>query len=74
MIYVSDLQQLTNLWQERMHNASQSFDYKEGINECLYDLNQLINHSIDEDMTYEDFLEQEADKYLSNTDSNEAVA
>lgn len=74
MIYVSDLQQLTNLWQERMHNASQPFDYKEGINECLYDLNQLINRSIDEDMTYEDFLEQEADKYLSNADSNGAVA
>ena len=74
MIYVSDLQQLTNLWQERMHNASQPFDYIEGINECLYDLNQLINHSIDEDMTYEDFLEQEADKYLSNADSNGAVA
>lgn len=74
MITVSDIQQLINKWQERVDNPSQPFAYKNGIGECIYDLNQLILHSIQEELSYEDFLSMEADSYLSSLESHEKVA
>ena len=74
MITVSDLQNLITKWQERVNNPSQPFAYKNGIGECIYDLNQLISRSIQEELTYEDFLSMEADSYLSTMEAHEAVA
>lgn len=74
MILVSDLQQLISTWQERANNSSQPFDYKNGVGECIFDLSHLITHSIDEELDYQDFLEQEADSYLSSMDAHESVA
>ena len=69
MIYISDIQQLADKWTERMNNPTQSFDYKNTLSECIYELNQLINKALLDEMTEEDardyILSQEADSYIS---------
>ena len=75
MIYISDLQQLADEWTERLNNPAQSFEYKNALSECIYDLNQLINHSIEEELDYKEMLDSwEADNYLSSIEAHEAVA
>lgn len=78
MIYISDIQQLADKWTERMNNPTQSFDYKNAISECIYELNQLINKTLLDELTEEDarqyLLEQEADSYLSSEENYYATA
>lgn len=78
MIYISDLQQLANKWTERMNNPTQSFDYRNALSECVYELNQLINKTLLDELTEEDarqyLLEQEADSYLSSEENYYAAA
>lgn len=74
MICVSDLQGVISQWLERMGNPSQSFEYKTGINECINDLNQLIDHSLQEELDYQDMLEQEAEEYFSNIEPEDYYA
>ena len=78
MIYISDVQQLADKWTERINNPTQSFDYKNAISECIYELNQLINKTLLDEMTEEDarqyMLEQEADSYLSSEENYYATA
>jgi hypothetical protein len=78
MIYVNDVQQLADKWTERMNNPTQSFDYKTALSECIYDLNQLINKTLLDELTEEDarqyLLEQDADSYLSSEENYYAAA
>ena len=78
MIYINDVQQLADKWTERMNNPTQSFDYKNALSECIYELNQLINKTLLDEMTEEDarqyLLEQEADSYLSSEENYYAAA
>ena len=78
MIYISDVQQLADKWTERMNNPTQSFDYKNALSECIYELNQLINKTLLDELTEEDarqyLLEQEADSYLSSEENYYATA
>ena len=78
MIYVNDVQQLADKWTERMNNPTQSFDYKTALSECIYDLNQLINKTLLDELTEEDarqyLLEQDADSYLSSEENYYATA
>lgn len=74
MISVFDLQQIITKWQERADSPTQPFAYKTGISECIFEVNQLIDQSIEEELTYQDFLDQEADRYLSSVEAHEAVA
>ena len=78
MIYINDIQQLSDKWTERMNNPAQSFDYRNALSECIYDLNQLINKTLLDQMTEEDavqyMLEQEADSYLSSEENYYARA
>jgi hypothetical protein len=78
MIYISDIQQLADKWTERMNNPTQSFDYKNALSECIYELNQLINKTLLDELTEEDarqyLLEQEADSYLSSEENYYATA
>jgi len=78
MIYISDIQQLADKWTERMNNPAQSFDYRNALSECIYELNQLINHSILDELTEEDASDylhsQEADDYLSTMEAHEPAA
>ena len=78
MIYISDVQQLADKWTERMNNPTQSFDYRNALSECIYELNQLINKALLDEMTEEDardyILQQEADSYLSSEEAYYAAA
>ena len=78
MIYINDLQQLTDKWTERMNNPAQSFEYKNALSECIYDLNQLINKTLLDELTEEDardyILSQQADSYLSSEENYYAAA
>ena len=78
MIYISDVQQLADKWTERMNNPAQSFEYKNALSECIYELNQLIDRTLLDEMTEEDareyILSQEADDYLSSEENYYATA
>ena len=78
MIYISDIQQLADKWTERMNNPAQSFEYKNALSECIYELNQLIDRTLLDEMTEEDardyILSQEADDYLSSEENYYAAA
>ena len=78
MIYISDVQKLADKWTERMNNPTQSFDYQNALSECIYELNQLVNKTILDEMTEEDareyILSQEADTYLSSEETYYAAA
>jgi len=71
MISVFDLQQVITKWQERADSHTQPFAYKTGISECIFELNQLINKSIDEELSYQDFL---ATEHFSNIEPEEFYA
>ena len=78
MIYINDIQQLADKWTERMDNPAQPFDYKNALSECIYELNQLVNKTLLDEMTEEDareyILSQEADDYLSSEENYYATA
>lgn len=78
MIYINDVQQLADKWTERMNNPYQSLEYKDALSECIYELNQLINKTLLDELTEEDarqyLLEQEADSYLSSEENYYAAA
>lgn len=78
MIYINDIQQLADKWTERMNNPAQSSDYKIALSGCIYELNQLINKTLLDEMTEEDareyILSQEADDYLSSEENYYATA
>lgn len=78
MICVSDLQQLISSWQKRMGKQAHPFEYKNALSECIYDLNQLINKTLLDEMTEEDardyILSQEADSYIACEENYYATA
>ena len=75
MIYAGDLQKVISQWLERMDNPSQPFEYKTALNECIDDLNHVIEKSIEEELDYKDAIESwEADNFLASLEAHEAVA
>lgn len=74
MICVSDVQQLIQGWTERLGNPAQPAPYRDALSECVYDLNNLINRSIQEELSYQDYLEQQADEYFSNLEPEDYAA
>jgi hypothetical protein len=74
MVTLTCLQKLASRWQERLDNPNQPTAYKDALSECIYDINCLINHSIEEELSYQDYLQIEADNYLSTMEAHEEVA
>ena len=78
MIYINDLQQLICSWQGRMDSSVYPSSYKDGVMDCIYELNQLINKTLLNEMTEEDardyILSQEADAYLASEEDYYAAA
>ena len=54
MVYVSDLQGLVSVWQDRLDNYSYPSAYRDAVSECIYELNNLINKSIEEEIKAEE--------------------
>jgi hypothetical protein len=73
MIYTNDLQKLSDSWKERLSNNTQPLSYKDALSECIYELDNLICRSIEEEFSYNDFLE-EADSHYSNIEPEELYA
>lgn len=73
MIYTNDLQKLSDSWKERLSNNTQPPSYKDALSECIYELDNLICRSIEEEFSYKDFLE-EADSHYSNIEPEELYA
>lgn len=75
MITVSDIQQLIASWEERLDTSFQPSSYKDALSECIYELNQLITSSIDEELSYQEYLDSwAADDYLSTMEAHEQIA
>ena len=75
MVCISELQNLVSIWLERMNDSSQPSQYRDAVNDCIYDLNGLIDKSINEEFDAKDFLDSlNADDYLSSLEAHEAVA
>lgn len=67
MIYISDLQQLITSWQQRMTSGEQPIPYRDALNDCIYELNQLISRSLDEELSYREYIESwKADDFLDS--------
>lgn len=49
MIYESDLIGLTTSWKMRLQDDYEQ-PYKDALNDCIYELTQLINSSLDQEM------------------------
>ena len=60
MIYITDLEQLSLSWTERMTDSSQPIPYRDALNECVYELNKLINKAIEEELNYQQALAEAA--------------
>jgi len=78
MVYISDLQQLIQSWQGRVDSDVYPSSYKDGVMDCIYELNQLISKTLLDEMTEEDardyIISQEADAYLSSEENYYATA
>jgi hypothetical protein len=73
MIYTNDLQKLSDSWKERLSSNTQPSSYKDALSECIYELDNLICRSIEEEFSYKNFLE-EADSHYSNIEPEELYA
>ena len=55
MIYLSDIQNLISEWTERMDLIVYPQSYRDAISDCIYDLNNLVDDAIKEEMQAEEF-------------------
>ena len=74
MIYTKDIDELIDKWQLSLQSFKDNPDYVDCIRDCIYDLSNLVTKSINEELTYQDFLEMEADSYLASIEAHEKVA
>ena len=73
MIYISDLQELVSVWQDRLDNYFYPLAYRDAVSECIYELNNLINKSIEEEIESEDTFWSQIEKMTgSSTDERAA--
>lgn len=59
MVYESDITNLLNQWQNRTLNCSNDRGYKDGLNDCIYDLRCLIDKNFAEEALANEAFEQQ---------------
>lgn len=81
MLYESDITGLIDQWKDRAESCSIEQSYKDGINDCIYDLLSLLDKiSADESLAQESFdqtLKNDSDilnEYFSNYVNNGPAA
>ena len=87
MIQLSDVNKLLNKWNERLDYYKQfsdplSISYRDALEECVYELQRLVDDTLDEifmdnipsEEIQQYLLEQEADSYLSSSEAHEHIA
>ena len=76
MPFQSDIVSLLSQWKERALNESYSDQYRDAVNDCIYELNDIVRKRMMEEavdrMTDEDikqYLEEiDADSYISSSE------
>lgn len=76
MLYESDVRGLLQQWEARLNcpEADDAPEYRDALRDCIFDLNNLLSKSIEEELSYQDFLEMQADSYLSSEEAHEKAA
>ena len=74
MIYVTGLQRIVASWQDRLEHIAYPKDYTDALSECIYELNNFINKSIEEELDYQEMADQLAAEFFSSTEEAEDVA
>lgn len=74
MVYVSDLNQLISQWLERMGNTAYASAYRDALNDCCYDLQSLLNKSIEEELTANESFDTELKEFIDNIKKDKHVA
>jgi len=75
MVYITDLQELVSQWLDRMKDVTQPEPYRDALNECIYEVNKIIERAIDTEANCQQQLdEQWADAFLSSLQADEFVA
>lgn len=74
MIYISDLQQLLNSWMNKRDTYPFTSPYRDALCDCIYELSDFISRNIDDQLSYQDLIDSEADEYLSSMDNYYATA
>lgn len=57
MLYESDINKLLSNWEASLKSHTE--DYRIAIRDCIYDLRCLMNKQHDEEMLYEEVVEQQ---------------
>ena len=74
MIYPSDLQKLISEWQERADSMSPSSDSQITLQECIYELNELINDILSQEVEYQEMHDEWMADFFGNNEEAEDVA
>lgn len=82
MVHSTNINDLLHAWQNKLQNNHLSSEYKDALNDCLYDLQEVLKYSWQEEFldslpseeAEQYLLEQEADNYLSTIEAHENIA
>lgn len=82
MAHPTNINNLLHIWQGRLQDSQFSTEYREAIGDCIYELQEVLNYSWQEEYInslppeeVEQYLhEQEADSYLSTIEAHENIA
>lgn len=89
MVYESDIVGLLSLWLKRLKEGDHPSPYKDALEECRYELNELLENSLVKESVPQDYsffddlpseeiqqylLEQQADAYLASLEAHEKIA
>jgi hypothetical protein len=59
MMYLTDIERLLSSWTERLGNPTLPQSYKDGLNDCLFELNQLVSDTVENEIAaYEHIMEE----------------
>ena len=72
LVYNSDLDNLLSEWQEVINKPFASDSYKDGVRDCMYDLQNLLNKRNEEEaLADEAWAQIMADEYLPTIEARE---
>ena len=71
MMYLTDVNKLISMWQDRKNNSKCSPEYKDAVNDCIYDLSTFMDNLIEEDIQGREAVDSMiADEYLATIDAH----
>lgn len=78
MAIESNIISLLSQWRNRLGTTDNNLDYKSALSECIYDLQNLLNESMDYQEYIQGLIEnlpsEEIKEYLFNQEADEHIA